>query len=335
MTNSAHMLQSQQRSSQNTGTILWLSGWSIADAAFDSLRGSLPEWRHAAAGYAHAESPEQFYAIADAAARECRQAAAGPLLLAGWSLGSLIALRLAWNGLANQPPSGTAGGPADGTAHGLASGTAHGLAGGTAWKPGGSAGSDDGESAVLPAGGSPNGPVNRLVDGLILLSGTACFVRPKGESSLGWPDIYVRQMSSALKQNREAVEIKFRETLLTASERLEGYSDRLPPAGSWSTEALLAGLGLLRSEDCRPLLPGLAIPSLLIHGTDDTVCPPGAAQELCHELPDAQYMPMAGSGHAVGLTRYEETADAIRRWWHGQQAKNDTAPIQPQRGQLL
>lgn len=281
---------------QSAATVLWLSGWSFDDAVFAALRGHLPEWRHIAVRYEHAGSPEQFFALASAAAEASRRSTAGPLLLAGWSLGSLLALRLAADGLADGGLA--ADGRSDG---GLAAG---GLA-----------------ADELLAG-------DRIAaDGIVLLSGTARFVRPKGETSLGWPDAYVRQMSAAIKQDRRAVELKFRGLLLTPRELENGFARKLPPAGSWSTEALQAGLSLLRNEDCRDLLPAITVPALLIHGAEDAVCPVGAAVEICGKLPRAKLVVLDACGHAPCLTRHQETADAIRSWWHEQQAANDTAAI--------
>ncbi|CAH1193659.1 Pimeloyl-[acyl-carrier protein] methyl ester esterase [Paenibacillus plantiphilus] len=246
-------------------TVLWLSGWSFDDAAFTTLRGHLPaEWRHVPVRYEHADSPEQFYAMASTAAEACRRSAAGRLLIIGWSLGSLLALRIAADGLA---------------------------------------------------------------DGIVLLNGTARFVRPKGETELGWLDAYVRQMGTEIKHDRAAVELKFREALLTAQELENGCVQELPPAESWSTEALLAGLNVLRNEDCRGLLSTITLPALLIHGVEDTICPIGAALELQVRLPHARLITLEASGHAVCITRHQEASDEIRRWWHEWQAASDTAAI--------
>lgn len=260
----------ERQNSRLPVTVLWLSGWSFDDAVFTSLRGHLPtEWRHIPVRYEQADSPQQFYAIASTTAEACRRSTAGPLLVVGWSLGSLLALRLA---------------------------------------------------------------ADRLADGIVLLNGTARFVRPKGETDLGWPDAYVRQMIVAIKQDRTAVELKFRDTLLSAQE-LENagcyLTQGISPAAdsSWSTEALQAGLNVLRNEDCRELLSAITLPALLIHGAEDTVCPVGAAQELQDKLPHARLVTLDAGGHAVPITRHQEAADEIRRWWNEWQTSSDTAAI--------
>lgn len=238
------------------GTILWLSGWGIDDDVFnpqrEQLRSRLPAWRHKAALYYDAKAPEQMYAYVKEAVYACRKASGGPLLLAGWSLGGLLALRVA------------------------------------------------GELGA---------------DGLILLGTTARFVRPRGESELGWPEAYLRQMCSALKHDRAKTERRFRKTLFTPRELERGLEGLLPTAGRWPDQAMLAGLELLRHEDHRLLLPGITCPVLVVHGLDDTVCPFGAAKELHKSLPRGSLLVVEDCGHIPFLGRETETADAIRSWW--------------------
>jgi pimeloyl-[acyl-carrier protein] methyl ester esterase len=91
------------------GTISWLTGWSMPNTVFNKLQAMLPEYHHASLDYSEAGSIEEMLALTEAAAREFRAAAAdgsfsglhSPLLIGGWSLGGLLALRLAANGFAD------------------------------------------------------------------------------------------------------------------------------------------------------------------------------------------------------------------------------------------
>ncbi|WP_258042499.1 alpha/beta fold hydrolase [Paenibacillus sp. UNC499MF] len=97
--------------SPKSGSILWLGGWSMPPSVFRDVQRELAEFRHFAADYGSAESPQ---AIADSARRlalslrasEPRDEQRGlapsrPLLIAGWSLGGLLAMVLASEGLAD------------------------------------------------------------------------------------------------------------------------------------------------------------------------------------------------------------------------------------------
>lgn len=239
-------------------------GDDIFDPLREQLRSRLSGWRHTAALYYRAETPEQIYASVKAAANACRQASGGPLLIAGWSLGGLLALKAA---------------------------------------------------SELGA------------DGLVLLGATACFVRQRGESDLGWPDAYLRQMISAFRHDRAKTEGQFRKTLFTPRELERGFGGNLPAAGRWPDQAMLAGLELLRYEDCRPLLPGIVCPVLVVHGLADAVCPFGAARELHRSLPRASLLAVEDCGHIPFLGREAETAEAIRSWWCERQSGHDTAQV--------
>jgi pimeloyl-[acyl-carrier protein] methyl ester esterase len=248
---------------QQADTILWLPGWSMPASVFESLQQLLPGFLHASADFGCAETPEQIADLAEAAAIACRNrieatpasrtSARRRLLVAGWSLGGLLAQRIAAQGLA---------------------------------------------------------------DGLVLIASTARFVRTKDQADRGQPEAALRQMTSALAKDREAVERTFRHNLFTEAEREAGLVFMLPPPGSWSLAALLAGLQVLRSENYVSRLPDMSCPVLLIHGTSDTICPYGAAEELLVRLPEAEIVKLEGAGHAPFLGREAAITQAIRSWCH-------------------
>ncbi|HUC90537.1 MAG TPA: alpha/beta hydrolase [Paenibacillus sp.] len=233
---------------KSVSAMLWLGGWSMPDQVFEPLRSLLPEFRHYSVEYGSADSQAIMLDMIQAAALAARSE---PLIVAGWSLGGLAALRLAAEGLA---------------------------------------------------------------DGLVLLASTAKFVRSKAERNLGWPDAFLRHMIHALARDREAVEADFRTKLFTEEERERGLESLIPNTGQWTREALLAGLGLLRDANLLSDLPDIACPALVVHGTDDSVCPYEAALELSDALPQAELLTLHGCGHAPFLGRESVVAEEIRRW---------------------
>lgn len=255
------------------GTILWLTGWSMPNAVFGKLQALLPDYHHVSLDYSKAGSLEEMLALTETAARNSREFAAasssstgfhGPLLIGGWSLGGLLALRLAARGLA---------------------------------------------------------------DGLVLLAATARFIRPKEQLNRGWPDGYVRQMIAVIHKDRQAVEENFRQNLFTDAEKHAGLGAKLPPIGSWSTPALITGLQVLRSEECLSQLPNIKCPVILIHGTEDKICPYSAAEEMLAQLPHVELITIGGCGHMPFLGREEGIAKEIRRWWNEYQDKRDSTSI--------
>lgn len=247
---------------ETSGTILWLTGWSMPDAVFDRLRLLLPDFRHISVDYSAADSPEEMLSLTETAVTDmlciegsaCRERVSqGPLLISGWSLGGLLALRLAVKGYA---------------------------------------------------------------DGLVLFGATARFTRSKEEFDRGLADAYVRQMIKGILKDQHAVEANFRKIMFTEQEWEAGLAERLPHTGSWTTQSLLAGLQILRSEECLSQLPNIDCPVLLIHGTEDRICPYGAGLELTAHLPQAKLITLTGCGHAPFLGKEVHIADEWRRWWH-------------------
>ncbi|WP_255314137.1 alpha/beta fold hydrolase [Bacillus sp. FJAT-26390] len=239
-------------------TILWLTGWSFPNVIFNRLHACLTEFHHISVDYSRAGTPEEMMRLIDEGVANAR----GPLLIAGWSLGALLALKFA-----------------------------------------------------------------SIADGLLLFAATAKFTRSKEEADRGWSDAYLREMIRSLKHDRHEAETKFRQLLFAEEEGAAGMPGFLPPIGSWTTPALIAGLQILRHEDCLTLLPEISCPVLLFHGTEDKVCPVGAAEELVSLLPDAELITLTGRGHAPFIESEAGIAEQLRSWWHEQQKTNDQPSI--------
>lgn len=80
---------------KRNSVILWLTGWGMADSVFDRLRDQLPDYWHSSANIQSAHSPEAMISIARTAVLACSNLHAKSVIVAGWSLGGLLALRLA------------------------------------------------------------------------------------------------------------------------------------------------------------------------------------------------------------------------------------------------
>jgi pimeloyl-[acyl-carrier protein] methyl ester esterase len=247
-----------------SGTILWLTGWSMPDTVFDRLRELMPDFHHVSVDYSEADSLEKMLLLTETAGENMRSSDIsagktrdfrGPLLIGGWSLGGFLALRLAIKGFA---------------------------------------------------------------DGLVLFAATARFTRSIEEMDRGWADAYVKQMIIEIKKDPQAVETKFRRVMFTEAEWEAGLGKRFPLIGSWTTPALIAGLQILRSEEVLSGLPEIKCPVLLVHGTEDKICPYNAAAELAAQLPQAELLSIPDSGHAPFLGREDEIAEKLRRWWDEQ-----------------
>lgn len=71
---------------------------------------------------------------------------------------------------------------------------------------------------------------------------------------------------------------------------------------------------MIERIDSRPMLPMIAVPTLIIVGSEDTVTPPAAAEEMQREIKDAQLVVIEGAAHAANLERPDEVNRAIAAW---------------------
>jgi pimeloyl-ACP methyl ester carboxylesterase len=66
--------------------------------------------------------------------------------------------------------------------------------------------------------------------------------------------------------------------------------------------------------DSRPRLSAIAIPTLIVCGTEDRVCPPALSIEMADAIPQARLALIEGAGHYVTLEQPQAVADEIRAW---------------------
>jgi proline iminopeptidase len=74
-------------------------------------------------------------------------------------------------------------------------------------------------------------------------------------------------------------------------------------------------MGTLSKEyDLRPYLKDIAIPTLVLQGRYDWVTPMAGAEEMAHNIPDAQFHVFEHSGHMVFIEEQDELVAVIKQW---------------------
>lgn len=149
---------------------------------------------------------------------------------------------------------------------------------------------------------------------LVLISAT-----PRFTLRDGWPHGLPAQALEALarrvrRDTARAVE-RFSAGMYAEGElepaaraRAEALRAAVPPP---DTDAALAGLAILGGTDLRPALGGVDLPTLVIHGERDPICPAGAGRALAEAIPGARLSILPGAGHAPFLSRPRELAAAL------------------------
>jgi pimeloyl-[acyl-carrier protein] methyl ester esterase len=159
----------------------------------------------------------------------------------------------------------------------------------------------------------------RRMSALVLLATT-----PKFVAGDGWPtgmDAEVLdQFAQGLAEDHRGTVQNFLALQARGDERafetLRLLRRNLDAHGPPDPRALAAGLEILRTADLRGVLPGIALPALVIAGQRDRLTPPAAARALASMLPNAAFVEIAHGGHAPFLSHGRQVLDEVRGFLH-------------------
>lgn len=152
------------------------------------------------------------------------------------------------------------------------------------------------------------------VGALVLVSAT-----PRFTACEGWPHALPARVLEArarhVERDAARAAARFFDGMFTEGEldasglaRCAALRELTPLPG---TAALLAGLDVLATADLRAGLAAVSVPTLLVHGARDPVCPPGAAAATAAAIPRARLAQIPGAGHAPFLSRPEAFAAVL------------------------
>jgi pimeloyl-ACP methyl ester carboxylesterase len=82
--------------------------------------------------------------------------------------------------------------------------------------------------------------------------------------------------------------------------------------GAQPANAVIAAIRALRDRPDRTAeLPAIAVPTLVVVGTEDALSPPGEAVAMAAAIPKARVVEIPGSGHLSNLENPDAFADAL------------------------
>ena len=83
------------------------------------------------------------------------------------------------------------------------------------------------------------------------------------------------------------------------------------PAGA------IALFDLYREVDVRPILPSIAVPTLILHRRDDRLVPVSQGHYLADHIPDARYLELSGEDHLVTVGDQDALLDEVEEFLVG------------------
>ena len=167
------------------------------------------------------------------------------------------------------------------------------------------------------------------VEKLIFISGTPKFLS-ENDYSCGQPVIMAKRLEQNLKRNNPLspfdkgdYENHIREfcgKLFISGERIDDsklseieslmFNEDFPP----SSDVVLQTLNSLLKDDIRDNLNDIKVPTLIIHGSIDKICPVGADRYMAKKIPDSKLIILEGVGHAPFLTQPERVNKEIKEF---------------------
>ncbi|MFC7323929.1 alpha/beta fold hydrolase [Halorubrum rutilum] len=157
--------------------------------------------------------------------------------------------------------------------------------------------------------------------GMVALAAALASSRPASLTVLGTPpagDAYKPDAVWADPADPTAVEGSLH-GLLSADFR-EAHPDALSRIAEWrlaedaGREAFEAHRAAVEGFDLSDRLYELTTPTLVVHGTDDAVCPASAAETLAEGLPRGELRAVEGARHLVGVEASAAVNDALVGW---------------------
>ncbi|OFW78581.1 MAG: hypothetical protein A2201_05310 [Alicyclobacillus sp. RIFOXYA1_FULL_53_8] len=252
-------------------TILWIHGWGMsADVWRSAIHTYMPEYRHVFFSYAGCDTAADFHLRL----QQILQQGEEPWILAGWSMGGMLAIEAAAAALAEH-----AGSDANANANANADATV------------------DAEATATAAALQPRWQLERLV----LIGTTLRFVSE--DRSLGWPARIIKRMREQLQKNLQETLQQFRHSMFTAQEQeMSAVIKQLDQAQTdFSASALAEGLRYLQETDLSGIWPQCArLRPIWLHGAQDAICPQSAVPASSSAVATHIF---SQAGHAPFLTQ--------------------------------
>lgn len=146
---------------------------------------------------------------------------------------------------------------------------------------------------------------------LVLVAATPRFTSAP-DWPYGAPADRLERLAEDLRSDYRRTVSDFLELQVRGSASAEGVLAQLRAAlfahGEARTEALAAGLDILRETDLRPALGGIDTPALVVAGQYDRVLLPAASRALAQAMPRARYVEVRRAAHAPFLSHASEMA---------------------------
>jgi pimeloyl-[acyl-carrier protein] methyl ester esterase len=152
------------------------------------------------------------------------------------------------------------------------------------------------------------------VKGLILTGGTSCFIKSPGYAG-GLPRVTVDRLKARLASNVDHM-MEF-SLMFSPDEVKAGIEEQFKKIAlefSWSQNELLGGVDYLLQQNFRNDLNAIEIPTLIIHGEKDSICPVQGAFYLQEKIRKSKIKVFKGCGHVPFYSKAQDFNTVLEEW---------------------
>ncbi len=155
-----------------------------------------------------------------------------------------------------------------------------------------------------------------FVDSLVLISGNPSLVSRQGYDR-GIPGVTVKRLCRQIERDYTRGLQSFYDLLFTSEEldvlqKTSKYSLVVDKNCLPLKNAALESLKCLQTEDLRPSLDNICVPTLIIHGSEDKICNPEASHYMHERIGSAKLFFLEQTGHLPFITRKHEVSGAVK-----------------------
>ncbi|KEI07181.1 alpha/beta hydrolase [Clostridium botulinum] len=158
---------------------------------------------------------------------------------------------------------------------------------------------------------------------LILMGGTSCFISNKDNLyTIGWDKRIIKRMKFQLHKRPHDVLLNFYKNMFSKEELNNKYyfeflklfsHNSLPD----SLNSLSLGLDYLMQSDLRSNLKNITVPTLLIHGQNDSICPIETSLYMKNYIPNYHVEIVNNTGHIPFFTLPDYCYNVIKNFVEG------------------
>ena len=158
------------------------------------------------------------------------------------------------------------------------------------------------------------------IEKLVLIAVTPCF-RARADWPHAMSDTALAEFSRGIEQDYEGTLKRFLSLQARSGEAARAVITRLRETlfarGRPTLETLRAGLKILSDSDLRGAVGTIMHPTLILHGSHDTLTPSAAGAWLAQALPGATLETIHGAAHAPFLSHPQITTKNMVQFLHG------------------